>query len=460
LKNHRWRESELRTYRFTSKKVTPGLHFSSFLVPFRTSDDFLDSTMDYTKHSTCHQSSEVPFTTAALETPVTATVNIIMSLETLPDVSIQQILYFLSDPKDFRSFELTCWKMERIIRCDEQWKHCKGLWRSGMIKTNRHRACIDENLIKIREIQGKADGPISEPLGHIRQTQESFSRKVIMDDLGVNGWKKLVNDTLQYFRPENGLNGPHSFFLRGDTLAVLAESLQFYMTEQFKRANLICDYRMERHRLTQYPDMSDDDYELAEQLLLGVHGQSLNLTFGHVLNLVERDNLGISDFDVLPFLGRTMRDKIVRKLAFNAGVVQMRSSVYDLAWQSLIQLIVVLVTPACIELVEMSTLESGRKRSLDTTDMRMVPPPALRQIIGISLHTLVPRQIEDAASCLGIGRVCGDSWLVCEGSTEEEEVAAAKAQYVVVKNEDGSAKERSGSEEDDASHFEDSAGMR
>jgi hypothetical protein len=191
--------------------------------------------------------------------------------------------------------------------------------------------------------------------------------------------------------------------------------------------------------------MSGEDYELAEQLLLGVHGQSLHSTFGHVLNL-EEHHFGINEFDVPPLLGRTMRDKIVRKLAFNAGVVQMRSRVYDLAWESLIQLIVVLLTPACSELIERSEMESGYKRSRDASDMRMEPPPASEQTGGISLHTIVPRQIEDAASRLGIGRVCGDYWLVCEGSTEEEEIAAAKAQYIVVENEDGSAQEELGSD--------------
>jgi hypothetical protein len=393
-----------------------------------------------------------------------------MSLETIPDVCIQQILYFVSDPKDFRSVELTCRKMERIMRCgdddddDEQWKHCQGSWRSG-VTTNRLRACVHENLGRIREIQGKPDGPISEPLGHIRQTRQGKSkstRNVIMDDLDVNDWKTLVNDVLQCFRSENRLHGTDAFFLRGDTLAVLVESVQFYMTEQLKRADLVSHHRLGRNK---YPEMSRDDYELAEQLLLGVHGQSLDSTFRRVLNFEDLSitYLNTEDFHVSTLLDRSTRDAIIRKLAFNAGVVKMESCVYDIAWESLIQLIVVLVTPACTELVQISEqLESGRKRSRDTTDMRMVPPPpALELISGISLHTLVPRQIEDAASCLGIGRVCGDSWLVCEGSTEEEEVAAAKAQYVVVKNEDGSAKERSGSEEeDDASHFEDSAGMR
>jgi hypothetical protein len=317
-----------------------------------------------------------------------------------------------------------------------------------MIKTNRRRACIHENLGRIREIQGNPRGPISEPLGHIRQTQGTGTRNVIMDDLGVKDWKKLVNHTLHYFHPD--IYGLHAFFLRGDTLNVLVEYVQFYMTEQLKRADLICTHRLGQN---EYPETHAADYELAEQLLLGVHGQSLDSTFRHVLNF----DITINDFDVAALLGRLARDKIIRKLAFNAGVVEMRSCVYDLAWQSLIQLIVVLVLPSCTELIKRSYLESGRKRSRDTTmDMRMVPPPASEQADGISLHTLVPGQIEDAASRLGIGRVCSDLWLACEGSTEEEEIAAAKAQYVVEESKEESAKEEFGTEEDDASESEES----
>jgi preprotein translocase subunit Sec63 len=80
--------------------------------------------------------------------------------------------------------------------------------------------------------------------------------------------------------------------------------------------------------------------------------------------------------------------------------------------------------------------------------------PALKQVLGISLHTPVPRQIQDAASRLGIGRVYGDFWLVCEGSTEEEEIAAAEAQYNVNLYEEGSAEEEEST--GDESQYEDS----
>jgi hypothetical protein len=358
--------------------------------------------------------------------------NIKMSLETIPDESLQRILYFVSDAQDFRSCELTCKKMQRIIRCDDQWKYCKGKWRGGVVTTNRDRACIHKNL------------------GRIRETQRKDINNLTVGALSVNGWKKLVTDTIQCFRPHNNLA---AYFLRGDTLAVIIEVMQFYMTEQLDLANRICIYRVRDN--DEYPEISMDDYTLAERLLLGVQARPLETSFAQIFRCTEKRN--VDDFPgAMALLGRSARDKIIRALALRAGVVKMTSVVYDLAWKSLVQLIIVLVTPACIELVDMSKVKSGRKRSLDTADMRMVPPPSLEQLDGILLYTPVPRQIQDAASRLGIGRVYGDSWLVCEGSTEEEEIAAAEAQYIIVKNEEGSSEEEYVSEEDDESRYEDS----
>jgi hypothetical protein len=368
-----------------------------------------------------------------------------MSFETIPDESLQHILYFLRNAQDFRSCELTCKQMQRIVRRDDQWKYCGGNWIGGLT-TDRDRACVHENLGRIRETQ---------------ETQrKDTSMDVIVGTLGVNGLKKLICDTIQCCLPVR-LKGPHAYFLRGDTLAVIVEAVQFYMTEQLDRANTVCIHRMREN--DEYPEMSFDDYRLAEMLLLGVQMPYLSTNFGTYClerdwrnNSIDWRNNSIDDFpDAMTLLGRSARDKIIRNLAFRAGVVKMTSIVYDLAWQSLVQLIVVLVAPACIELVERSDFESGRKRSLDTTDMRMVPPPNPVQAGGIVLHTPVPRQIQDAASRLGIGRVYGDYWLVCEGSTQEEEIAAAEAQYIVNLDEKGSAEE-SEPTDDDESQYEES----
>jgi hypothetical protein len=356
-----------------------------------------------------------------------------MSIETIPDVCIQQILYFVNNAKDFRSCELMCKKMQRIIRCDDQWKYCGGKYIGGVL-TDRARACIHENLGRIRETQRK-----------------DTTMDAIVGTLGVNGLKKLVNDIIQCCLPQR-LKANHSYYLRGDTLAVMAEAVQFYMTEQLERASLISINRTRANN--DYPEIRCDDYTLAETLLLGVQRRSLALSFrGFFTTAGGRHD--IDDYpDTMTLPGRSTRDTVIRKLAFRAGVVKMTSTVYDFAWKSLIQLIVVLVAPACTELVEISRFESGRKRSLDTTDMRMVPPPALEQISGILLHTPVPRQIQDAASRLGIGRVYGDVWLVCEGSTEEVEIAAAEARYIVKMDEEGSAEDSESI--DDESHYEDS----
>jgi hypothetical protein len=44
-------------------------------------------------------------------------------------------------------------KMQRLIRCDDQWKCCGGEWLDG-VTTNRARACIHEILVGFRKPAG------------------------------------------------------------------------------------------------------------------------------------------------------------------------------------------------------------------------------------------------------------------------------------------------------------------
>jgi hypothetical protein len=77
----------------------------------------------------------------------------------------------------------------------------------------------------------------------------------------------------------------------------------------------------------------------------GSHVAIFDLTSG-VLNdegLQEPNHKQLRHNDV----ARPLDERQDHPQACLAGVVKMRSCVYDLAWQSLIQLIVVLVTPSC-----------------------------------------------------------------------------------------------------------------
>lgn len=106
------------------------------------------------------------------------------------------------------------------------------------------------------------------------------------------------------------------------------------MVELLKRPSLVCINRMGHD---QYPKMSRGDYILAELLLLSVQGQSLDSRFRHIFDDLDVNELGIEHFpEAMTLLGRSAIDKIIRKFSFRAGVVNMASSVYDLAWKSLI----------------------------------------------------------------------------------------------------------------------------
>ena len=269
-----------------------------------------------------------------------------MSLtEGIPDRCLETILYFVSDAKDFRNCERTCQKLRRMLSNDAQWKYCKGVWR-GAVKTNRDRAFIDICIRQIRHYQ--------------RNT-----KNCILSVLGVDGWKELVNEALQRFFPDS-LKVNHGYILRGDTLAVLVEMVQDYLTDQLQRAHIVCLHRSKD--LDVYPEMRHDDYLVLEILSTSsiVETRFLSVSGGTSLN---RSNM-ISVLSTL--LDQSKRVKIVRKLAFRAGIVKLTNEVFDHVWKRMVQLVVLLLWPACTELVEMPR----RKVEVDASDIRRVPPPS------------------------------------------------------------------------------------
>jgi hypothetical protein len=134
-------------------------------------------------------------------------------------------------------------------------------------------------------------------------------------------------------------------------------------------------------------------------------------------------------------LSRSERDKVVRKLAYIAGVEKMADNVYNDVWTTLVQLLASILWQPCNELVYMSLLKKDERKSFDVYQMRKMPPPPYEQKDesgNITIrHTLVPGMVENAASRVGLvnPKVWGEDWLVSKGSTEEEEMLAEEEKY-------------------------------
>ena len=144
------------------------------------------------------------------------------------------------------------------------------------------------------------------------------------------------------------------------------------------------------------------------------------------------------------------RDKIIRGAAFRAGVVRLENDVYNQAWCALLKLIALLFLPAHEDLAARSISE---KDTLATTKRQLISPgETIRNFAPHSallpqclhcgeccfVHTVVPRQLEDAASqLLPTMFPCRvyNVWLT-DGPWSEEaeakEIAAAEAEYTLL----------------------------
>lgn len=118
-----------------------------------------------------------------------------------------------------------------------------------------------------------------------------------------------------------------------------------------------------------------------------------------------------------------------------------------MAWESLLYVTISILSPALVSLEHLSDCnEADTPRVLNPgQSMWDVPPnPRAFQWPGFTnthfSHTLVPGQVEEAATRLRISRKAyddGDMWLSASEEDAERERADAESQYMELEEEDG-----------------------
>jgi hypothetical protein len=337
-----------------------------------------------------------------------------MSLQQLPVEVTAHILRYVGNAGDLLRCEKTCKTLRRILRDDAVWSSSPG--------GSRDNACHLRGYRKVRKYQ-------------------KGSESILLEVLGVMRWKSLVAQALNlFFSHDPGLND--SFFLRGDTSAVLMELVENFAIVQLQRALVVMNASIPVESQT-YPSVTIRHWE-AQNELHSAFVPSRNSTYTPIfasvlLNPIPRDAvLFLTKLLVGP--GTTMITTIIRKLAYRAGIIKMDDGVFDLSWASLVSSIAALLRPACIQLTEahsfhnVNILQIIRVEKGET--MYTVPPyPTFSFCEGCgeqhpSSHTPVPGQIEAAAQSLSIPfKVYGDVWHCMPDSTEEDERAEAESEY-------------------------------
>ncbi len=366
-------------------------------------------------------------------------------LESLPDEIIQKILILAAfDSRGLLRYELVSKTLHRVVQDDKTWEPSmpRRLYHEDeRLATNRLKACMKSAFFSVRREQNRTGN-------------------VLLEELGAEGWINLVKSAVSRLLPlieRGGLDWSHDTFeFRGDTLYVLAELVQANLISHFEQANVMSCKAA--NRFNAYPVLGTDDFRdqdlCSEAIALGnsvgtrPHDLSVN---GWIANVVPRENWVEFHRLVNTFLQNDSQDKIIRRLSHRAGIPRMDSAVFDLAWQTLVYVTMLLVQPACIELVEYyKELHSfGEKRQLTSAQtIRMVPPLSLSYKCNCCddglkyVHVPVPQQIENAARSLFGSRsphkVYGDFWVIPgipeEGTQEwheavESAIAAAEADY-------------------------------
>lgn len=310
---------------------------------------------------------------------------------------------------------------------------------SPFVDNHRHATCIGLNVQEIYYQQ--------------RSTENIFLSP--SEDLTCKKWKAIVSRILRvmldpgsfyhvtesHFLPQHSR---HDWRLRGDTMACLLEILQDFLIGSFRRAQVLLIYEGRTREQRQIFNLQKLGlYHLKAQDSLGQF--DLGLLSSVAFDQERRDN-GEESF-ANSLLDVDVRERIIRRAAFRAGVPVLDNRVYDAMWHATVKLVYQLFAPACAACLDyqFTSLEEnspasvpGSKRLLTgrqtMRDIWPVPSTCRNGNVIVWHHTPVPKQIETTAKHLlplFWNRIYGDDdWLAEEDSNVKTEVEAAEAEYV------------------------------
>lgn len=365
------------------------------------------------------------------------------TLEVLPEEALKHTLSFLGKASDFLSLELTCKTFHHVISTQdlEIWGklipgNCKEVpnepdpanrfqIEDPRFQSFREQACVEETVRYVRCHQKKTSNLLL----------DGFESKGIA---AVARWKQIITRVLEEL-PGSLRPGPHvRYSLRGDTMGTLMEIMQSALITAFQRALKCCvDWSAE----DTYPVLKTFDLKLQDKLAQNFFSECDHERVRcFCLFKPYQGELVHFEEEMVPI---GIRETIIRAAAFRAGVTKMDNDVYEMAWNALVNLISLILTPVHHVLVSQipntSDLPANQKRTL------VAPCETIRDIAPFPLKlpnengaiqtwlyllTPVPRMVEEAADkipSISIKKAYNE-WLT-DGASMEEEIAAAEAEY-------------------------------
>jgi hypothetical protein len=263
-----------------------------------------------------------------------------VSIIDFPEDVLRRIFESNSDTNDLISCERTCRTFRRFLSIDDVWQICFNASR----RATRCRT--------VRELDGptgfqgvtsyREASLIYRTLELVRRTKKSNSetRNIIVDVLGVRSTRNLVN-ALQNLNVRGGML--HHFDVRGDTLALLTELVQAYIVEKLEHALNVSFHAATKHGLGGFcPEVCVEDLYLVD--VIRNHCLFENFFRANRMSTSSLEQEVEVNYDVV---SEASKFAIVRRLAYQAGVVKLSNGAFDSLWKDLVRLMIILVDGPC-----------------------------------------------------------------------------------------------------------------
>ena len=376
----------------------------------------------------------------------------------MPDIILEKILHYSSElTSDVCVLELVCKRIRRLTTGDDFWRrHPSSKHRSSVLVTSNTEyedgECMSRLLTQCKE--DISDLPFTrqmafelEAIGKIRFGQSGGDSNIILDVLRdegecVAGSFRTISASILSRMNQCGGHGVH-FRLRGDTIGYLCELLQGYMVRILQNALLVAIHSINAA-------VKEDDIELAFRMQRDItitsspSPSSISTSSGIEWKWPSDNCCGV----LPPEAGR----RIIRRLAYQAGILRMSNEAFISAEAELLHVLGVLLVSAYESSVRMAKTTQFLDEEKEVTyneptisvDMFNTPPPPYQdeQLV----YTIVPGQISVVAEERGITpyNVYGAKWVAISGFTKVEEEEIERSYYY---EDNGSSNEDDESEE-------------
>lgn len=320
------------------------------------------------------------------ETVVAGNIEVAPSLSTLPDSLLVHVLQYLAPQKEkqladclqtFLAIDCTCRSLHKVLGKDEVWKDVFPVYTPLEFEFNtsaRERVFIIAALRRIKKEQKSTDSIILRSLAAGK------------DDLYGE-----LHRIVQTFC-EDKLSAQYKVVLQETTMFYLAAIVGLHIIDKLKKANqLVVGTHSSKDK--EYPQVCAKHLTLLDSLLdTESTGYQVDIDYCRSIDL----------------LGEAERHRMVRLLAYRAGIVKMSEEAFSIIANEVLQIILSLVADAVTTADSQSQNSSSDFEDVDT-DTSNVYAPLLGQPDenGKVECIIIPRHIKDAAVRNGLKPMMG-----------------------------------------------------